>query len=112
MIYSTDKANIAVPSSQAVTYLNNTLQSYIDGNAGEYVVLTLKSEDRCDFSDIELSKLDEKLLRILAWQRLQQLVPKCPLSPKKGMLTELLTPAGERHSTVVFCYKVVFSRIR
>jgi len=44
--------------------------------------------------DIELSKLDEKLLRILAWQRLQQLHPKT-LSPKKGMLSDMMVAAGK-----------------
>ena len=48
------------------------------------------------FTDIELSKLDEKLLRILAWQRLQQLIPKCPTStsPKKNTVSDTSTPTG------------------
>ncbi|KAF6040953.1 hypothetical protein EB796_000739 [Bugula neritina] len=77
----TAKTGSNPPSNQAVSQLNNTLQSYIDGNA-----------------DIELSKLDEKLLRILAWQRLQQLIPKVPQSPKPASdsLTELLTSTGNK----------------
>lgn len=52
--------------------------------------------------DMELSKMDEKLLHLLAWQRLQQLLP--PSSPttarastptmfgKKSLLNGLMTP--------------------
>lgn len=52
--------------------------------------------------DMELSKLDEKLVQILAWQRLQQLLPSKPNSPqtpnKKGVLNGLLNQAGQKTS--------------
>ena len=48
-------------------------------------------------TDVELSKLDERLIQILAWQRLQQLVPAKGTSlGKKGTLNGLLSPAGRR----------------
>nr|XP_054749312.1 PHD finger protein 12-like [Lytechinus pictus] len=46
-------------SSPAIINLNSSLQSCIDGNG-----------------EVELSKLDERLVQILAWQRLQQLLPQ------------------------------------
>ncbi|KAL4223515.1 PHD finger protein 12 [Mactra antiquata] len=45
-------------NSSAIISLNNTLQQCMEGTA-----------------DLELSKLDEKLIQILAWQRLRQLMP-------------------------------------
>ena len=52
--------------------------------------------------DVDMTKLDEKLLQLLAWQRLQQLLPpsSSPMAPstspasagKKGLLNGLLTP--------------------
>lgn len=52
--------------------------------------------------DMELSKLDEKLIQILAWQRLQQLLPSKANSPqtpnKKGVLNGLLNQAGKSMS--------------
>lgn len=51
---------------------------------------------------MELSKLDEKLIQILAWQRLQQLLPSKANSPqtpnKKGVLNGLLNQAGKSMS--------------
>ncbi|XP_030831532.1 PHD finger protein 12 isoform X1 [Strongylocentrotus purpuratus] len=46
-------------SSPAIINLNSSLQSCIDGTG-----------------EVELSKLDERLVQILAWQRLQQLLPQ------------------------------------
>ena len=49
------------------------------------------------FTDLELSKLDEKLIQILAWQRLQQLMPSKSASEgqKKATLNGLLTTPGK-----------------
>lgn len=58
---------------------------------------------------MELSKLDEKLIQILAWQRLQQLLPSKANSPqtpnKKGVLNGLLNQAGstEVKARAVLC---------
>ena len=48
------------------------------------------------FPDLELSKLDEKLIQILAWQRLQQLMPSKSATEgqKKATLNGLLTTPG------------------
>ncbi|XP_064650463.1 PHD finger protein 12-like [Lineus longissimus] len=71
----------ALSTSPAIINLNNSLQTYIDGTSG----------------DVELSKLDERLIQILAWQRLQQLLPQknttTSSSGKKGTLNGLLSPA-------------------
>lgn len=66
-------------SSAAIITLNNTLQQCLEGTA-----------------DLELSKLDEKLIQILAWQRLQQLMPSKTAADgqKKGTLNGLLTSPG------------------
>ncbi|XP_071946284.1 PHD finger protein 12-like [Antedon mediterranea] len=48
----------SLSSSPAIVNLNASLQSCIDGN-----------------TEVELSKLDDKLIQILAFQRLQQLLP-------------------------------------
>lgn len=66
-------------SSATIITLNNTLQQYLEGTA-----------------DLELSKLDEKLIQILAWQRLQQLMPSKTATEgqKKATLNGLLTSPG------------------
>ncbi|XP_013380384.1 PHD finger protein 12 isoform X2 [Lingula anatina] len=73
-----NKLNVAgtLSSSPAIINLNNNLQAFIDGNA-----------------ELELSKLDERLVQILAWQRLQQLLPP-KTSGRKGMLNGLLSQTG------------------
>ncbi|XP_033748220.1 PHD finger protein 12-like [Pecten maximus] len=77
-------------SSNAIVSLNNSLQQCVEG-AG----------------DNELSKLDERLIQILAWQRLQQLMPhkQQSSSSKKGVLNGLLTQqgAGEIKARAVLC---------
>ncbi|XP_048745110.2 PHD finger protein 12-like [Ostrea edulis] len=79
-------------SSNAIVSLNNSLQQCLEGSG-----------------DIELSKLDEKLIQILAWQRLQQLLPSKSNSPqtpnKKGVLNGLLNQAGstEVKARAVLC---------
>ncbi|XP_077995595.1 PHD finger protein 12-like [Glandiceps talaboti] len=61
------KLNTAnLSTSPAIINLNNSLQASIDG-----------------VSDVELSKLDERLIQILAYQRLQQLLPQKPTTPVK-----------------------------
>ncbi|KAJ8312009.1 hypothetical protein KUTeg_009382 [Tegillarca granosa] len=71
-------------SSSAVLSLNSALQQCLDGSA-----------------DVELGKLDEKLVQILAWQRLQQLLPNkqsnnsSSSSNKKGVLNGLLNLSGQ-----------------
>ncbi|XP_050409401.1 PHD finger protein 12 [Patella vulgata] len=68
-------------SQPTIINLNNNLQQCIDSN-----------------SEFELSKIDEKLVQILAWQRLQQLLaPKSPPQPlnKKGVLNNILTNTGK-----------------
>ena len=49
------------------------------------------------FTDLELSKLDEKLIQILAWQRLQQLMPSKTATEgqRKATLNGLLTTPGK-----------------
>ena len=65
-------------STNAIVSLNNTLQQCLDGSG-----------------EIELSKLDEKLIQILAWQRLQQLLPNkqsvTTTVTKKGVLNGLFS---------------------
>lgn len=54
---------------------------------------------KCLFTDLELSKLDEKLIQILAWQRLRQLMPaKCNGESQRknsGSINGLLTAPGK-----------------
>ncbi|XP_052072417.1 PHD finger protein 12-like isoform X1 [Mytilus californianus] len=77
---STPKVSTANPqnSTNAIVSLNNTLQQCLDGSG-----------------EIELSKLDEKLIQILAWQRLQQLLPNkqsvTTTVTKKGVLNGLFS---------------------
>lgn len=87
--------------SSAVLNLSSVLQQWVEGNAD------------CT-PDMELSKMDEKLLHLLAWQRLQQLLP--PSSPttarastptmfgKKSLLNGLMTPgSSEVRPRAVLC---------
>ncbi|XP_064613233.1 LOW QUALITY PROTEIN: PHD finger protein 12-like [Liolophura sinensis] len=75
----------SLSNSPTISSLNSTLQAYIEGNG-----------------ETELSKLDDRLVQILAWQRLQQLLPSkaisnlppIPLMPKKGLLNGLLSHQG------------------
>ncbi|CAL1529906.1 unnamed protein product [Lymnaea stagnalis] len=55
----TSNINNIIGSSPTMANLNSLLQQWIEGNA----------------VDIEFSKIDEQLTQILAWQRLQQLMP-------------------------------------
>lgn len=75
---STPKVTSAANSTNAIVSLNNTLQQCLDGSG-----------------EIELSKLDEKLIQILAWQRLQQLLPNkqsvTTTVTKKGVLNGLFS---------------------
>lgn len=68
-------------SSPAIVNLNTTLQHCIEGQG-----------------EVELSKLDQKLVQILAWQRLQQLLPQQQTSTatteKKSILNGLLSQSG------------------
>ena len=47
-------------------------------------------------TEVELNKLDERLVQILAWQRLQQLLPQkaAPGPAKKGIINGLLAQSG------------------
>uniref|UniRef100_A0A2R5LGP3 PHD finger protein 12 n=1 Tax=Ornithodoros turicata TaxID=34597 RepID=A0A2R5LGP3_9ACAR len=76
---ATSKINMAssISSSPAILNLNNSLQAYIDG-----------------VGDVELSKLDERLVKILAWQRLQQLLPakNSSATPGKRGINGVVTP--------------------
>ncbi|KAK7087616.1 PHD finger protein 12-like [Littorina saxatilis] len=91
----------SLSSLPAILNLNSALQQWIEGNADGAL-------------DIDVSKLDDKLLQLLAWQRLQQLLP--PSSPhgsssssphgsgKKGLLNGLLTPGdSEVRARAVLC---------
>lgn len=50
-------------------------------------MMTLKHADVVH-TEIELSKLDEELVKLLAWQRIQQLFPpKAPSTPQGSGLT-------------------------
>lgn len=70
-------------SSPAIVNLNTTLQHCIEGQG-----------------EVELSKLDQKLVQILAWQRLQQLLPQqqttvtAATTEKKSILNGLLSQSG------------------
>ncbi|XP_014670944.1 PREDICTED: PHD finger protein 12-like isoform X2 [Priapulus caudatus] len=68
------KMNIAgaLSSSPAILNLNKQLQASIEG-----------------IGDVELGRLDERLVQILAWQRLQQLLPQ-KSAPKNGATTASL----------------------
>ncbi|XP_033628339.1 PHD finger protein 12-like isoform X1 [Asterias rubens] len=72
----------SLSSSPAIINLNSTLQSCVEGSG-----------------DVELSKLDERLVQILAWQRLQQLLPQKPLPTsatikKQHMVNNTTTPTS------------------
>ena len=112
-MYSKPITAATLGSSPAIINLNNTLQSAIEGSSGTstdsntcphlrannvtdilylYPVLCLIGRGRFSVStflvDVELSKLDERLVQILAWQRLQQLLPhtKTTTSPTNNVL--------------------------
>ncbi|XP_070571752.1 PHD finger protein 12-like [Ptychodera flava] len=77
---SLSKLNTAnLSTSPAITNLNNSLQASIDG-----------------VSDIELSKLDERLVQILAYQRLQQLLPQRPTTPVKKPSNSSTMPSPQQ----------------
>ncbi|XP_076452960.1 PHD finger protein 12-like [Babylonia areolata] len=91
----------SLSSLPAIISLNHTLQQWIDGSAESV-------------PDMDLSKVDETLLHLLAWQRLQQLLPtstsasSSSSSPstagKKGLLNGLLTPGdSEVRARAVLC---------
>lgn len=84
------KINMAssISSSPAILNLNNSLQAYIDG-----------------VGDVELSKLDERLVRILAWQRLQQLLPpkNCTTPGKRGVNGVVVPGASDVRARAVVC---------
>lgn len=90
----------SLSSLPAILNLNNSLQQWMDGNA----------ENGPDF---DMGKVDETLLQLLAWQRLQQLLPASSStgsssSPgsgsKKGLLNGLLTPGdSEVRARAVLC---------
>ncbi|XP_038062063.1 PHD finger protein 12-like [Patiria miniata] len=84
----------SLSSSPAIINLNSTLQSCVEGSG-----------------DVELSKLDERLVQILAWQRLQQLLPQKAVPPsavaKKFVVHNSTAPtssntAGPSQSTAAF----------
>lgn len=88
-------------SLPAVLSLNSALQQWIEGSSD-------------GVPDLDLSKMDEKLLQLLAWQRLQQLLPPAspagggaasPTTPgRKGLLNGLLTPgSSEVRARAVLC---------
>lgn len=76
----------SLSSSPAIVGLNSNLQSYIDG-----------------FGEVELNKLDERLVRILAWQRLQQLLPSRKAPPVNGLLRSPSPGAAEVRARAVVC---------
>lgn len=89
-------------SLPAILNLNATLQQWMEGSTDGVP------------SDLDLSKMDEKLLQLLAWQRLQQLLPPAsstngdstsPTVPgRKGLLNGLLTPgSSEVRARAVLC---------
>ncbi|ESP00983.1 hypothetical protein LOTGIDRAFT_238397 [Lottia gigantea] len=91
----TSNINNNITSQPAIINLNNNLQQCIDSN-----------------TEFELSKIDEKLVQILAWQRLQHLLsPKRLSSPSptsssncKGVLNTILTSSGnEVRARAVLC---------
>ncbi|XP_033123294.1 PHD finger protein 12-like isoform X2 [Anneissia japonica] len=67
----------SLSSSPAIINLNSSLQSCIDGT-----------------TEVELSKLDDKLIQILAFQRLQQLLPSKDTSKKQTNNVPVSTPAS------------------
>lgn len=72
-------------SSPAIINLNNTLQMCMEGNG-----------------DVDLSKLDERLIQILAWQRLQQLVPSMSQKTNNTLPNKKTTSiSGSASSTVL-----------
>ncbi|XP_022096295.1 PHD finger protein 12-like isoform X2 [Acanthaster planci] len=88
----------SLSSSPAIINLNSTLQSCVEGNG-----------------DVELSKLDERLVQILAWQRLQQLLPQKP-PPSTSAIKKYLVhsstaststnTAGPTPSTASFTHQI------
>ncbi|XP_067123731.1 PHD finger protein 12 [Centruroides vittatus] len=85
------KVNVtsALSTSPAILNLNSTLQACIEG-----------------VGEVELSKLDERLIRILAWQRLQELLlPKNSVvqGSKKGLNGIVSSNATEVRARAVMC---------
>ncbi|KAH9502835.1 PHD finger protein 12 [Bulinus truncatus] len=99
----TSNLNSLVGSVPSVSNLNTVLQQWIEGNT----------------VDVEFTNLDEQLTQILAWQRLQQLLPSRPAtqsstthlngtsssSNKKGLLNVYLSQqnVSEIRSRAVLC---------
>lgn len=71
-------------SSPAIISLNNTLQTCMEGN-----------------SDVDLSKLDERLIQILALQRLQQLVPSMSQKPNNTLPNKKTNSVGSTAGSTV-----------
>lgn len=85
------KVNVTstLSSSPAILNLNSTLQACIEG-----------------IGEVELSKLDERLIRILAWQRLQELLsPKNSVvqGTKKGLNGVVSSNTTEVRARAVMC---------
>ncbi|KAL8571389.1 hypothetical protein ACOMHN_046564 [Nucella lapillus] len=89
----------SLSSLPAILNLNTSLQQWMEGNAE-------------GVPDFDLSKMDETLLHLLAWQRLQQLLPASSSSgstspgsaSKKGLLNGLLAPGdSEVRARAVLC---------
>ncbi|KAH3889612.1 hypothetical protein DPMN_013671 [Dreissena polymorpha] len=79
-------------------YIYKTSGISDNGGAGRGLIL-LDNSLVLATSDLELSKLDDKLIQILAWQRLQQLMPGKTSSTeserrRSGSINGLLTTPG------------------
>ncbi|XP_052832792.1 PHD finger protein 12 [Octopus bimaculoides] len=71
-------------SSPAIVNLNTTLQHCIEGQG-----------------EVELGKLDQKLVQILAWQRLQQLLPQQQTTP--SVMEKKRTGSDEIQARALLC---------
>ncbi|RUS80687.1 hypothetical protein EGW08_011553 [Elysia chlorotica] len=76
--------NNIVSSSPTIANLNSMLQQWIEGNAVEG----------------EFSKIDEQLMQILAWQRLQQLIPSSKASVQHSSSSTSVSAAVLNSSSV------------
>ncbi|XP_054710303.1 PHD finger protein 12-like [Uloborus diversus] len=97
-VKSGSQEKLSSGSDQSVMKLFHSLQSSIDGT-----------------EDLNLQKIDEKLLHLLAYQRLQQLLPKKKTEERSGQLNSegscevrgraVVCPLEKRGPPVSMCYR-------
>ncbi|CAG5117060.1 unnamed protein product, partial [Candidula unifasciata] len=100
----TNNINNIIGSSSAIANLSSLLQQWIEGNS----------------VDSEFSKMDEQLAYILAWQRLQQLMPSkpppviapAPAPPVSNTTSSLPSSSGKKGLLSVYLSQQSASEVR